>query len=319
MILRHGADSRQKTVVIVGVQRGGTSMVAGVVRELGVNLGYNLGNNHEDPEFLPKDLSAIRAVVARRNSQFDVWGWKMPHSYEYLARLAPALRNPFVIIVFRNLLATAESLVRRSGLQFERAFDISLSRTAQIASLVQTLACPLMLVDYDKATAKPEQFVQEISSFLHLPHDEGARARAIEMINPEIGYRRLSAERWRHAVNKADLFNGTVLNAVDVRRQDFNITRVEGRLRKTHNNAFIQFTGLDGSRFWLAMNRDSEPDYVMIAVDVGRGYSHNMTEKVSLFCGKNYVSVEAVSIHGIRIYPQFNGIWSNTKLFQIFA
>ena len=114
MILMRGMDSKENTVVIVGVQRGGTSMVAGVARELGVNLGKNLGNNHEDPEFLSKDLDKIRNVIASRNQSFDVWGWKMPHSSEYLLELLADVRNPFVIVVVRNLLAVSYTHLRVS-------------------------------------------------------------------------------------------------------------------------------------------------------------------------------------------------------------
>jgi len=295
-------------------------MVAGVVRELGVNLGKNLGNNHEDPQFITKDLQAIRALVAARNAQLGTWGWKMPHSSEYLEELLPDLRNPFVIIVFRNLLATANSQMKRSDTTFERAFTFSRNRLAQIASIVPKLKCPLMLVDYEEATSKPDRFVQEVASFLHLPHDPDAVARAIEMINPEVGYRRLSAERWRHTVQKGESLKHATLTEVTSKRKDVGLSRVEGRLQKTGDRAnFVQFGDLSGKRFWVSMRRDSDPGHVLISVDVGAGYSHNMADKVPLFLGANVVCIEAPSIRGIRIFPQFDGVWSNTKLFRIFA
>ena len=40
---------------MLGVERGGTSMVAGVVRAMGINLGDHAGRNHEDPNFLKDD------------------------------------------------------------------------------------------------------------------------------------------------------------------------------------------------------------------------------------------------------------------------
>ncbi len=316
MIITSGNDAAQKTVVIVGVQRGGTSMVAGAVRELGVNLGKNLGNNHEDPLFLPKDIEAIRTVVAKRNAEFDVWGWKMPHTSEYLAKLAPELRNPFVIVVFRNLLAMAESQMKRSETIFETAFRFSLNRLIQVSSLVPELQCPMMLVNYEKAVAKPRQFVDELNEFLHLNADPSAQERAIEMINPEVGYRRLSAERWRHSVAKAEAFDRELVEYAATRK-DHNILRVEGRIQKTAENGFVEFSGLEAKRVFLTMTRDGNPDFVRVIVDVGKGFSGSMAEKVSLYRGGNVITVEAERICGIRVRPEFDGIWSNTRLFRI--
>lgn len=319
MIVSPGTNTKEKTVVIVGVQRGGTSMAAGVARELGVNLGKNLGNNHEDPEFLSKDLDKLREVIASRNQNFDVWGWKMPHSSEYLLELLDDVRNPFVIVVIRNLLAMAESQMKRSEAKFENAFKFSLSRLVQVSSLIPDLTCPTLLVNYEDAISNPKKFVDEMSSFLFLNPTAEQTTRAIDMINPDVGYRRLSAETWRHSVSKGDGFHPGSLVEASAKRRDVNLTREEGRLQRTQDRAFIEFSGLATKKLVLTMVRDADPTFVRIAVDVGNGYSSNMAEKVSLFRGNNAITIEAERIAGIHIYPQFDGIWSNTKLFRIFV
>ena len=43
-------NTDRRTYVCSGVTRGGTSAVAGAMRKLGVFMGDNLLNNHEDPE-----------------------------------------------------------------------------------------------------------------------------------------------------------------------------------------------------------------------------------------------------------------------------
>jgi hypothetical protein len=319
VILKPGTDTNQKTVVIVGVQRGGTSMVAGVARELGVNLGKNLGNNHEDPEFLSKDLDKIRSVINTRNQAFDTWGWKMPHSSEYLLELLADIRNPFVIVVIRNLLAMAESQMKRSEAKFENAFKFSHNRLTQVASIIPELTCPTLLVNYEEAVSTPKKFVDEISSFLFLNPTAEQTTRALDMINPEVGYRRLSAETWRHSVSKADGFQAGSLVEASAQRRDVNLTREEGRLQRTQDRAFVEFSGLATKKLVLTMVRETDPTFVRIAVDVGSGYSSNMSEKVSLFRGNNAITIEAERIAGIHIYPQFDGIWSNTKLFRVYT
>ncbi|WP_163266359.1 hypothetical protein [Chelativorans alearense] len=294
-------------------------MVAGVVRELGINLGNNLGNNHEDPEFLPHDIDAVRSVVAKRNDMHDVWGWKMPHSSVYLKELLPDLRNPRVIVVFRNVIAIAESQMKRSDAHFDRAFMFSFNRLIQVGKMLQELDCPLVVVNYEKATREPRRFVDELASFLHIEPEESASQRAVEMINPEVGYRRVSHEDWRHSVAKAEQVDKAALTELRPKRRNVNISTVEGRLEKTNEGAFVEFSEVDGARFHLGLVRDNDPDFVRISVDVGAGYSSNMTERVSLFRGGNIITVEATRIKGIRIYPQFDGPWSNTKLFRVYS
>jgi len=294
-------------------------MVAGVVRELGINLGDNLGNNHEDPEFLSKDLNVIRKAVARRNGQRAVWGWKMPHSSEYLPELAPELRNPHVIIVFRNLLAMAESQMKRSAANFQNAFQFSLNRLNQVASTVGLFECPVMLVDYEKATRKPSAFIDEVSSFLNISPDAEARERAERMVDPETGYRRLSAETWQHTLVKAEHFDFSGFRQVHVKRRDINIVRENGRLQRTADRAIIEFSGISSKKIVLTMVRDSDPTFVRVAVDVGKGYSANMADKVSLYRGGNAITIEAENIRGIHIYPQFDGVVSNTQLFTVWV
>ena len=319
MILMRGMDSKEKTVVIVGVQRGGTSMVAGVARELGVNLGKNLGNNHEDPEFLSKDLDKIRNVIASRNQSFDVWGWKMPHSSEYLLELLADVRNPFVIVVVRNLLAMTESQMKRSEARFENAFKFSLSRLVQVSSMIPHLTCPTLLVNYEDALSKPQKLIDEMSSFLHLDPTADQATLAVDMINPDVGYRRVSAETWRHSVSKTDGFDLGPLVETSAQRRDVNLTREDGRLQRTQDRAFVEFSGLSTRRLVLTLVRDADPTFVGISVDVGNGYSSNMAEKVSLFRGTNAITIEAERIAGIHIYPQFDGIWSNTRLFRLYT
>ncbi len=317
MIVIPGNDLAEKTVIVVGVQRGGTSMVAGVVRELGINLGDNLGNNHEDPEFLSKDLDVIRATIARKNAARDVWGWKMPHSSEYLLELLPDVRNPHVIIVFRNLLAMAESQMKRSETIFERAFRFSLNRLNQVGSIVNEINAPLMLVNYESAIGKPGAFIDELVSFLRLAPDADARGRAERMVDPQTGYQRLSSESWRHTVTKAENFDFTEFHKPDVKRRDINLTRSEGRLQRTSDRALVEFSGLSAKKIVLSIVRDTDPTSVRVALDVGKGYSANMADTISLYRGGNAITIEAENIRGLHIYPQFDGIWSNTRMFTI--
>ncbi len=107
-----------KTAVVLGAWRGGTSMIARVLLELGVHMGdpskfvksdNDLGYlNYEDQEFnnalwtqpvlrplqeyvldrgreptkadFEKGFPALRSLISNRNKEFSLWGWKQPAS-----------------------------------------------------------------------------------------------------------------------------------------------------------------------------------------------------------------------------------------------
>lgn len=110
-----------RTYVVFGVPRGGTSMVAGLARLCGLDLGSDLPNNHEDPafnvDFLKRDghelVPAIEAAIEERNAQRAVWGWKYPRSIQFLDDVRPRLRDPRLVLVLRDPVASAGRRVRR--------------------------------------------------------------------------------------------------------------------------------------------------------------------------------------------------------------
>jgi hypothetical protein len=62
-ILRPGNLEPEKTLVVLGSPRGGTSMLAGLLRELGVHMGDRIDrHNHEDQAFLSEDLEQLLYV-----------------------------------------------------------------------------------------------------------------------------------------------------------------------------------------------------------------------------------------------------------------
>ena len=184
--------SAPKTVVIAGAARGGTSMVAGTVREMGINLGERLGENHEDPQFLPLELDIIRARIQERNESLDTWGWKMPHSLGYLDEIEPDLRNPHIILVWRNSLATALSHVTRSGAGIDESLTYSTRRTLDMVEKLRLIKSPVLLVNYEQAAQHPEDFTETLAQFLGVDLDQQMRKNCLRFIDPETGYKQVS-------------------------------------------------------------------------------------------------------------------------------
>ena len=273
-----------KTVVIIGAPRGGTSMVAGTVRELGINLGQRLGENHEDPKFLKKDLDHIRDAIALRNEQNETWGWKMPHSTEYIDEIEEDLRNPHVIMVWRNTLATSISQVNRSGSDIHTALQFSTNRVQDMVDKVAKLSCPVLLVDYDRATVYKEDFIDALAEFVGAEMNDEMRQNCLRFIDPSVGYQQVSA---------------TYFDVEDVKDEDYP-TKYETRFRlrqmEAQDDGGYKVTGPHPAMIFKTNpksslkndfvvrfeNRSKEPTRVRILFDYEWEFSQNLAHKVVL-------------------------------------
>jgi hypothetical protein len=164
----------RRTYVCFGVARGGTSAVAGAMRRLGIFMGDDLPNNYEDPRFGPGQSPArMREAIAERNAAHDVWGWKFPAASNYLEGLSKDLRNPYLVVVFRDIAATMKGHMRWHNREVTLAAHEILVQQQKNWFLVERWRVPTLLVSYEKAILDPRLFVQELARHLGRPVPEG--------------------------------------------------------------------------------------------------------------------------------------------------
>ncbi len=183
------APTQERTYVTFGVERGGTSLVAGVLRALGLYLGEIPEGNNEDKSFHNKPLGQMRATINQRNAEHDVWGWKYPTAVNYLPVLSRSLRNPFFIIVFRDTVATALSRAQWDGEFIRRSGRMSLHETNANTNANMGFAMatrrPCMLISNEKAQSNTSALVDELADFLFVERpDEDLRRRILAYTEP---------------------------------------------------------------------------------------------------------------------------------------
>ncbi len=207
-ILRPGNLEPEKTLVVLGSPRGGTSMLAGLLRELGVPMGDRIDrHNHEDQAFLSDDLEQIRATISQRNAEHRVWGWKVPDSIRYLPEIESQLRNPHYLAVFRNPLAVASSMQRYAeGMALEQGLKRALEYFNLIEAFIAGHRDPVLVVDYEAAVAAPTALVESLGSFLQLELDDEEINQAAAFVGARGGYRpvRNPGERARIDLQRLD-------------------------------------------------------------------------------------------------------------------
>jgi len=161
----------QRTYALFGTRRGGTSMVAGVARALGLDLGRTgKRKNNEDPRFQGATLPALWSLVEERNASADVWGWKHPAAGRYLTELSRSLRNPYYIVVYRDPVASAQSQIKRDKEAKRRTTRLALHESTSSVTVntgfVLASERPSLLVSYERAIADQNGLIDDIAAFL---------------------------------------------------------------------------------------------------------------------------------------------------------
>jgi hypothetical protein len=197
-ILSNGVLSSgpERTFVVCGVQRGGTSAIAAVMRALGVDMGKG-GFSYEDPTLLhePDDLDGY---IARRNADRPIWGVKIPHLALSLDLLAEKLRAPMFVLTFRNPVAIADSAIVRGDFSFVDSLERIQTYFDAMFAFARKTMHPVLLVSYERAVAHPEQFVEEFAGALALQTEPQQRTEAVECITGDGGGYTHPPERWHH-------------------------------------------------------------------------------------------------------------------------
>jgi len=169
-VMRPARDVEEKTLVVLGAARGGTSMIAGALHRLGVPMAERTGVVYEDvplSEAVEKgDLEALERLIAERNARHPVWGWKRPSSLRFRERWIGRFRNPHYVAVFRDLFAIANR--NRLSMQSEVLQNMRHSQEhfGLLLDFLQADAAPVLLVSYEKAMAHPEHFVGALREFV---------------------------------------------------------------------------------------------------------------------------------------------------------
>jgi len=165
-------DTAEKTVVVVGVARSGTTMVASVLDALGVCRGEGLGPVLEDIQLSEAierdDRATLRACARERNQHYTIWGWKRPAAFEQVDIWRPEVRNPHVIAVYRDPFAIANRnriSMLSDGVQAIRNANHALSR---LTEFVASTDLPILVCSYEKALMNHGTFVAAVDGFLGL-------------------------------------------------------------------------------------------------------------------------------------------------------
>jgi hypothetical protein len=165
----------ERTIVIFGAARSGTSMVASIAHDLGI------ATNHTTPTFEDRvlgraadagDWPRVKRAIERRNSAHQAWAWKRPRLTEYFDTVRPWLRNPRLIATFKNPMGISrrKEATRQDG--YLEALIVATSTARRTAVMCSKSDLPLLIINHDAALLDPALCVSAVASFVGVTDPE---------------------------------------------------------------------------------------------------------------------------------------------------
>jgi hypothetical protein len=178
--------SEKVTYVVLGCYRGGTSLLAGLLKLMGIPMSETEVNpNNEDPEMQTDDVNIALEGILKRNNKYNIWGWKFPGSIFYMDKLLPHLRNPKFLQIYRDPYSIALSEVDRTHMEINFAIQYA---TVQLVChsdfyLRNYKQYPFFLASYERIINNKETFLKDFLNFVN--YDSGiSYERMLEYIHP---------------------------------------------------------------------------------------------------------------------------------------
>ncbi len=198
--------------VVLGQRRSGTSMIAGVLHHLGVDMGpdpersseRNPKGFFEDERFVDISRRILKKVenqevnsLARLELDFEdeiselvesreePWGFKDVNQVQTHKIFRKHLENPKYFVLYRNPYDIARSLQDWHEVPIYKAVDAVLSNYSVQQEFLKQCQDPVLTISFERAKQNPEYIVDKIIDMLEFEVSDKNRKNAINHIDPE--------------------------------------------------------------------------------------------------------------------------------------
>lgn len=176
----------EKTIIICGLPRSGTSMMAMLLKNVGIFIGNKVDNAvFEDVEIsrMIENNENIDQIIESRNKKHKVWGWKRPNAYKFGDRFLNKLRNPHFIVLFRD----HASIAMRRSISDRSDFVKNLSKINKeyeiLINFIHENKFPILIVSYEKSLSQKIRVIKSVFDFVGIRFTAEKKQIAINSIN----------------------------------------------------------------------------------------------------------------------------------------
>ena len=159
--------------------RSGTSMIAGLLWRIGIDMGEHNSGQYEDwnfnLDFLKRnnqDISNLRDNIRKKNLTTKIWGWKDPMFAIHAKECIQDIRNPYFIVVLRDPFAVTERALaakRLKGIDDNKSFFSSLKKTinaqTKAIELLESTCHPALVISYERAVRQNNTLIKDLYKF----------------------------------------------------------------------------------------------------------------------------------------------------------
>lgn len=183
-------SKRNGTIIVTGVARSGTSLIAALLKEAGLFMGAFLNVVvSEDPQILGllrrRDLTALKLLVRDRNAGYSRWGFKIPNLHAYLRYDELRMfRNPHLIIVCRDPVAVGLRNALSEHYDEIEAMVTAANATYSMMQFASRAACPVFFLSYEKILLHPDEVIERLLRFCGLSVTSGEWTKLLTHVRP---------------------------------------------------------------------------------------------------------------------------------------
>lgn len=141
----------------------------------------------------------IASLIAKRNHESRMWGWKSALTHTSLNLFLQFIPNPFLVVNFRNTLKNAESWQLHKKLNYGEkvslihALDIVSAGVRNIiATVKQYPHIPTHFVCYEYVKENPAEEAKKLAAFAEIPFTDELKKKTVEFIMPEYSTLKMS-------------------------------------------------------------------------------------------------------------------------------
>lgn len=116
------------------------------------------------------DEKAFIELANQRDIEHKVWGFKFIYRIHF--SLLETLKNPYYIIVFRDIFSVALRNHMTVGSDYLTSMNATLGLQAKILDFIEQTKNPTFLFSYEKAVLMPRKVSKAMLNFLHVPITE---------------------------------------------------------------------------------------------------------------------------------------------------
>ncbi len=189
--VNNSTSKEQKTLIVLGVARGGTSLLAGSLATMGVYSGaankpvyedLDLAHAFENHKYI---YTKAKRIIKKYNDEHHIWAFKRPASIDYIEQLIKYTRNPVLLIIFKDIFSIANRNKISMKLGLVPGLNKALKDYADLVNIIDKRYCDMHLFSYEKVMLNKELLTKELCKIASVELTEEIMNSVSDFIEPD--------------------------------------------------------------------------------------------------------------------------------------